>query len=302
MLCGLHVSHAVTLFRGQADAHADLIDSFWDRAVAQWGADQTNIWSGDLSTIAATTVSAPPHGNAAAAGNEHAGDTPGGRPAGASPADGAAGPAPGGEAEAPHRHLAHTWQEAWQLAFDCATPIPAAPVALRDALGRQLAADVEALVDMPHYASSAMDGWAVNGSGPWILAESGQRLAPHQASPIATGGLIALITATDAAEDGRSKMIGPLKALHYAAAEEEINDFDVPHFELLDSEQMGLALGMENVIHAALTRGAAAQAAVEKARRLALFIAKPTETDIGRPAVDGGPLPEEQDERREIHG
>jgi molybdopterin molybdotransferase len=35
-----------------------------------------------------------------------------------------------------------------------------------------------------------MDGWAVNGSGPWILAEPNQRLAPHQASPIATGGLI----------------------------------------------------------------------------------------------------------------
>ena len=43
---------------------------------------------------------------------------------------------------------------------------------------------------MPHYASSAMDGWAVNGSGPWIIAEPGQRLAPHQASPIVTGGLI----------------------------------------------------------------------------------------------------------------
>ena len=43
---------------------------------------------------------------------------------------------------------------------------------------------------MPHYASSAMDGWAVNGTGPWILAEPGQRLAPHQASPIVTGGLI----------------------------------------------------------------------------------------------------------------
>ena len=56
---------------------------------------------------------------------------------------------------------------------------------------------------------------------------------------------------------------------------------------------MGLALGMENVIHAALTRGAAAQAAVEKARRLALFIAKPTETDTGRAAVDGDLLPEE---------
>tara|TARA_R110002124_G_scaffold109676_18_gene262988 strand:- start:380 stop:1054 length:675 start_codon:yes stop_codon:yes gene_type:complete len=119
---------------------------------------------------------------------------------------------------------------------------------------------------------------------------------------IATGSLIALITATDAAEDGRSKMVGPLKALHYAAEEEDITGFDVPHFELLDSEQMGLALGMENVIHAALTRGAAAQAAVEKARRLALYTAKPTETDTGRPAVDGDLLPEEQDERREIHG
>ena len=97
-------------------------------------------------------------------------------------------------------------------------------------------------------------------------------------------------------------MVGPLKALHYAAEEEDITGFDVPHFELLDSEQMGLALGMENVIHAALTRGAAAQAAVEKARRLALYTAKPTETDTGRPAVDGDLLPEEQDERREIHG
>ena len=104
----------------------------------------------------------PPHGTAAAAGDE----------------------------PAPHRHLAHTWQEARQLAFDCAAPIPAAPVVLRNALGRKLAADVEALVDIPHYASSAMDGWAVNGSGPWILAEPGQRLVPHQGSPIVTGGLI----------------------------------------------------------------------------------------------------------------
>ncbi|QDW28936.1 molybdopterin molybdotransferase MoeA [Arthrobacter sp. KBS0702] len=98
--------------------------------------------------------------------------------------------ASGDSAEAPHRHLAHGWQEARQLAFDCATPIPAAPVPLRHALGRTLAEDLRALHDMPHYASSAMDGWAVNGSGPWILAEPGQRLAPHQASPIVTGGLI----------------------------------------------------------------------------------------------------------------
>lgn len=89
-----------------------------------------------------------------------------------------------------HTHVAHTWQEARQASFDCATPIPPGPVPLRNALGRTLAADVTALQDMPHYASSAMDGWAVNGTGPWILADPGHRLAPHQASPIVTGGLL----------------------------------------------------------------------------------------------------------------
>ena len=116
------------------------------------------------------------------------------------------------------------------------------------------------------------------------------------------GDLIALITATDAAPDGRSKMAGALRALHYAAAEDGIEGFEVPHFELLSSEQMGLALGLENVIHAALTKGAAAQAAVEKARRLALYTAKPTGSDTDRTAVDGDLLPEATDERREIHG
>ena len=90
----------------------------------------------------------------------------------------------------PARHLAHTWEEARQAAFGCAAPIPAGRVPLQQALGRTLAGDITALQDMPHYASSAMDGWAVNGTGPWILAETGQRLAPHEASPIVTGGLI----------------------------------------------------------------------------------------------------------------
>ncbi|WP_028271302.1 molybdopterin molybdotransferase MoeA [Arthrobacter sp. UNC362MFTsu5.1] len=101
-----------------------------------------------------------------------------------------AGTAEAGTADTGHTHLAHTWQEARQASFDSATPIPPGPVPLRTALGRTLAEDVTALQDMPHYASSAMDGWAVNGSGPWILAEPGHRLAPHQASPIVTGGLI----------------------------------------------------------------------------------------------------------------
>src|SRR6476661_4639467 len=89
-----------------------------------------------------------------------------------------------------HHHLAHTWEEARQAAFDAATPIPPGPVPLRLALGRRLDQDILAFHDMPHYASSAMDGWAVNGSGPWIPVDPGNRLAPHQASIIVTGGLI----------------------------------------------------------------------------------------------------------------
>lgn len=91
---------------------------------------------------------------------------------------------------APAKHLAHTWDEARKAAFDVATPIPPGRVPLAQALGRVLAEDITALTDIPHYASSAMDGWAVNGSGPWIVADAGARLAPHQASPIVTGGLI----------------------------------------------------------------------------------------------------------------
>lgn len=90
----------------------------------------------------------------------------------------------------PARPLAHTWEEARRAVFDVAEPIPAGFVPLSLALGRKLDRDIVALQDMPHYASSAMDGWAVNGTGPWILAEPGARLAPHEASPIVTGGLL----------------------------------------------------------------------------------------------------------------
>ncbi len=110
--------------------------------------------------------------------------------------------APGEAAESPEaqqpsapqlsqpKRLAHTWDEARRTAFDSAGPIPPGRVPLNQALGRVAAEDITALHDMPHYASSAMDGWAVNGSGPWIVADAGQRLAPHQASLIVTGGLI----------------------------------------------------------------------------------------------------------------
>ncbi|MDC9822552.1 RNA-binding protein [Devosia sp. ZB163] len=87
------------------------------------------------------------------------------------------------------------------------------------------------------------------------------------------GEISALLTATDAAEDGRNKLLGSLKGYTKAAEEAGLNPAETPHFELLDSGQMGLALGIENVIHAALTKGGAAQAAVKRAERLARYIA-----------------------------
>lgn len=87
------------------------------------------------------------------------------------------------------------------------------------------------------------------------------------------GQIRALITATDAAPDGRGKLVGALKGHLLGVGEAGLTVPSVPHFELLDSGQMGLALGIENVIHAALTDGGAAQAAIARAERLARYIA-----------------------------
>jgi predicted RNA-binding protein YlxR (DUF448 family) len=88
---------------------------------------------------------------------------------------------------------------------------------------------------------------------------------------IESGEAIALLTATDAAEDGRNKMVSSLKGYRYAAEEAGIATREVPHLELLDSSQLGLALGLENVIHAALIKGAAAEAVLKRAERLARY-------------------------------
>jgi predicted RNA-binding protein YlxR (DUF448 family) len=89
---------------------------------------------------------------------------------------------------------------------------------------------------------------------------------------IDAGDVLALITATDAAADGRSKLLSSLQGWRKAASEAGLEAPDVPHLELLDSSQLGLALGVENVIHAALVNGAASQSALKRAIRLARYI------------------------------
>ena len=85
---------------------------------------------------------------------------------------------------------APTWSEARQIAFDCASALPPVSVPLASAPGRTLTRDVIARQNIPHYASSAMDGWAVKGAGPWSLSQQGRTLSRDEASTIATGGLV----------------------------------------------------------------------------------------------------------------
>jgi hypothetical protein len=88
-----------------------------------------------------------------------------------------------------------------------------------------------------------------------------------------SGDALALITARDAAGDGRKKLLATRKAMTETASELGLDMVNVPHFELLDSAQLGLALGIENVIHAAPTQGPAGEAAVKRAERLARYVA-----------------------------
>jgi molybdopterin molybdotransferase len=93
-------------------------------------------------------------------------------------------------ASGPPGHTSPTWSEARQLAFGCAVPLAPVDVPLPLAAGHTLTRDVAALQKLPHYDSSAMDGWAINGGGPWILTDHEPFLFPGSARVIATGGLV----------------------------------------------------------------------------------------------------------------
>src|ERR671924_2005292 len=90
--------------------------------------------------------------------------------------------------------------EAQQLILERAKPLPAEPLAIEAAAGRVLAEPARAVVDLPPFPSSAMDGYAVRAADtPGRLAIVGRAAAgapapvslePRQAIGIATGGVI----------------------------------------------------------------------------------------------------------------
>jgi molybdopterin molybdotransferase len=85
-----------------------------------------------------------------------------------------------------------SWAEARKIAGAAAIPLPATRVPMAQARGAVLAESLSALVDLPPFATSAMDGWAVAGPGPWRV--TGQVLAGQEATRLGDGEAVEIAT------------------------------------------------------------------------------------------------------------
>ncbi|MFF8948146.1 molybdopterin molybdotransferase MoeA [Streptomyces sp. NPDC014940] len=110
---------------------------------------------------------------------------------------GAAVPAATGEDRRHERHRATAWPRAREIAARAArsgsrrTPVS---VPLADALGLVLATPLDALTDLPSFDTSAMDGWAVAGPGPWAVREQGALAGHAQPEPLTDGEAVGIAT------------------------------------------------------------------------------------------------------------
>ena len=94
-----------------------------------------------------------------------------------------------------------SWDVARTIATQTFTSLPDELIDVKDGLGRTLSRDARALCDLPTYATSAMDGYAVGGIGPWTIigeVKAGlpmkEALAEGYAVGIATGAVVPLGT------------------------------------------------------------------------------------------------------------
>ncbi|NUP50836.1 MAG: hypothetical protein HOW97_26530, partial [Catenulispora sp.] len=90
------------------------------------------------------------------------------------------------------RPVTTSWSQARGIAGKAAIPLPVTRVPLAKARGAVLGESLSALVDLPPFATSAMDGWAVAGPGPWKV--TGQVLAGQQSARIGDGEAVEIAT------------------------------------------------------------------------------------------------------------
>ncbi len=90
-----------------------------------------------------------------------------------------------------------TWDDAFGVASSSFSILESEKIALSDANTRTLARDLNALCDLPAFATSSMDGWAVASGGPWkVIGEvatgktSNQIIGASECMKISTGGVI----------------------------------------------------------------------------------------------------------------
>jgi molybdopterin molybdotransferase len=89
------------------------------------------------------------------------------------------------------------WEQARSEAYGSWKKLPSEKVLISSCVNRTLAVDALALVELPTYPTSAMDGYAVAGSGPWSIVGEVKAGAPMKgalkdksAVKIATGAVI----------------------------------------------------------------------------------------------------------------
>ncbi|MEU9385880.1 molybdopterin molybdotransferase MoeA [Streptomyces sp. NPDC048279] len=96
-----------------------------------------------------------------------------------------------------HQHRATPWPQARETAARAArSGARRAPVSvpLAEALGLALAAPLNALTDLPSFDTSAMDGWAVAGPGPWDVRDEGVLAGHAQPEPLIDGEAVRIAT------------------------------------------------------------------------------------------------------------
>jgi molybdopterin molybdotransferase len=85
------------------------------------------------------------------------------------------------------------WHDAVACARSAAHVLPVEQVTLSSAIGRVLASEVRAFTPLPSFSSSAMDGWAVAGPGPWRVVGTANAGRPH-GRPLGAGTAVRVAT------------------------------------------------------------------------------------------------------------